>query len=47
MSETTIVGTECRIYPSQRQAEVMDLWRRRNRALWNLLLELQIGRAHV
>lgn len=41
MSETTIVGTECRIYPSQRQAAKLDLQRRRNRALWNLLLELQ------
>lgn len=38
---TIMRGTKIRIFPSQRQAEIFDLWRRRTIQLWNLLLNLE------
>lgn len=40
-SETILRGSKMRIYPTQRQAQQMDLWRRRCMQLWNLLLSLE------
>ena len=34
-------GLKLRIYPNERQAQQMDLWRRRTLSLWNLLLSFQ------
>lgn len=39
--ETMMRGTKSRLYPSDSQARTMDHWRRRNRQLWNVLLQLQ------
>lgn len=39
--ETMMRGSKMRIYPTPRQAQIMDLWRRRCMQLWNTLLELE------
>jgi hypothetical protein len=39
--ETMMRGSKMRIYPTPRQAQIMDLWRRRCMQLWNMLLELE------
>lgn len=41
MAETMLRGSKVRIYPNKRQAQILDLWRRRTISLWNLLLELE------
>lgn len=38
---TIMRGTKSRLYPNRAQAVTMDLWRRRTRELWNLLLNLE------
>lgn len=38
---TMMRGSKIRIYPNQRQAQMLDLWRRRAINLWNLLLSLE------
>lgn len=40
-ADTIMRGSKMRIYPKERQAKAMDLWRNRCRQLWNLLLELE------
>jgi len=42
-SETINRGSKMRIWPSDRQAQLMDTWRRRCISLWNLLLELEVA----
>lgn len=39
--DVVLRGTKMRIYPSERQAALMDTWRRRCISLWNLLLDLE------
>ena len=39
--EIMMRGTKMRIYPTHRQTQLMDLWRRRCMQLWNLLLNLE------
>ena len=39
--EAILRGSKIRIYPTKRQARLIDLWRRRTISLWNLLLELE------
>lgn len=41
VSDTMLRGSKIRIWPTKRQAQQMDLWRRRTTSLWNLLLELE------
>lgn len=41
MTETILRGSKMRIYPSSRQRQALDLWRRRCIQLWNLLLALE------
>ena len=38
---TIMRGSKIRIYPNQRQTQMLDLWRRRTINLWNLLLSLE------
>ena len=40
-SQKMLRGSKIRIFPTRRQSERMDLWRRRTLSLWNLLLELE------
>ena len=40
-NEKMLRGSKIRIFPTRRQSERMDLWRRRTLSLWNLLLELE------
>lgn len=40
-ADVVLRGTKMRIYPSDRQAMLMDIWRRRCISLWNLLLDLE------
>lgn len=38
---TVLRGTKLKLYPRPAQAETLDLWRRRCRTLWNLLLGME------
>src|SRR3972149_5122040 len=39
--DVVLRGTKMRIYPTDRQVTLMDMWRRRCISLWNLLLDLE------
>ena len=39
--DVVLRGTKMRIYPTDRQVTLMDMWRRRCISLWNLLLNLE------
>jgi putative transposase len=39
--ETMLRGSKIRIWPNQRQTQLLDLWRRRTISLWNLLLSFE------
>jgi putative transposase len=41
MNEKVIHGAKIRLHPNEAQAAQFDLWRRRCRALWNLLLGME------
>lgn len=41
LPDTMMRGSKIRLWPAKRQAQTMDLWRRRCISLWNLLLDLE------